>query len=253
MALFNDLPRAKKEQEELLFAMAQFVLETSVHARVKGILDLENVTADALPVSGQSKAIIKRLLTALTDGMDLPDLADIASYSIIASESACSYDGEKLAMMMMAEGVISIQQGANPYVIGMKLASMLGVEMGDKLLSSLDGWLENFRAKYPRDEGEEEDAPNEAVSVSSVEDILFLDDKTIHDFSAANPGLLVPALVFVDDEIKQKVLRCVSSDEKERIEKELSAIEKPTLESREKLLTLLRSHLQDAGYVLREV
>ena len=136
-------------------------------------------------------------------------------------------------------------------MLGWKLASMLGDELGAKLLSVLDDWMSQFFAKYVRKEAAV-DIPKGAVHVSSVEDILFLDDKSIHDFSAANPDVLVPAIAFADDEIKQKVLRCVSPDEKERIEKELSAIEKPTLDCREKLVTLLRSYLRETGENLRD-
>lgn len=251
MALFNDVPKTAKEQEKRLFEAAQFILETSVRARSKGILELETVSTDALPVSAQSKVIIKRLFDALIECVDLSDLSDIARYSITASETVCSSDSEKLAMMMIAEGIVSIQQGAHPRVLGWKLASMLGDELGAKLLSVLDDWMSQFFAKYVRKEAAV-DIPKGAVHVSSVEDILFLDDKSLRDFSAANPDVLVPAIAFADDEIKQKVLRCVSPDEKERIEKELSAIEKPTLDCREKLVTLLRSYLRETGEKLRD-
>ena len=76
MALFNDVPKTTKEQEKRLFEAAQFILETSVRARSKGILELETVSTDALPVSAQSKVIIKRLFDALIECVDLSDLSD---------------------------------------------------------------------------------------------------------------------------------------------------------------------------------
>ena len=84
--------------------------------------------------------------------------------------------------------------------------------------------------------------------MSSVEDILWLDNKTIQEFARGNLDILAAALAFQDDEVKQKVFRSVTAEEWEKIEQEISEIERPSLENREKLVNAFHSWLKQNGY-----
>jgi hypothetical protein len=254
MALFTDLPKAKPEYEKLILDTAYFLFYTLDVARREGLLSLEeyfappedfakSISKKDLPLSPQSKKIIKVLFEFVINGLESDEIADIAYYSIVSSKEISENDAEKLAMMMIAEGTLEIQKGANPRVLCSKLASMIGDDFGSKLTSLYEEWNDSWHK--PSSACEE---PKIAYDMSCVSDIVWHGDNLIKKIVSENRELLVKVLAFEDNEVKQKVYRNVSQEEKERLEKEIAEIEKPLLDEKEKFVAAVRKSLLDAGY-----
>lgn len=88
-------------------------------ARTYGILALEE------EMESEESFFLKTGISLIVDGTD-PVLVKTILQNLILSDK---YTGaELLGRLILAEGVLSIQQGENPRIIGLKLASMLGEE-----------------------------------------------------------------------------------------------------------------------------
>ncbi|HBP09792.1 FliG C-terminal domain-containing protein [Treponema sp. UBA6852] len=257
MAIFYNLPPAKPEYEKTLLGMAWFLINTAERSRREGILSLQadmdteqafnDFAGEDFPqkISLYGRNFIRNLFMDICDGVEISDIEKIAFYAI-ASSQKLGGDEEKLALMMAAEGVHSIYEGANPRVLATKLASMIGEELGTKLMSDFEKRDDENRAEYLRrlEESSEqkEQRAHTAMEVylsGNFENIVWLDDITVKKIAEENLDFLAQAIAFCDYEIQSKIFRCVSPETKKKLEAELLEMKKPSVECQKKIMDSL--------------
>lgn len=258
MPFFNDLPLTKPEHEKLILGTAKFILESSMLSRREGILALINdetnqygeltgkssleVSDENLPLSNEGKAIIKRIFQALVDGLESADIFDIAFYSIKSSQKLSADEGEKLALMMVAEAACGIQQGVHPRIVFTKIASMTGDDFSSKLFSAFETWEDEIiKKRWPPKDLE---PSNAAFDIRSFDDIIFQAESVIKDVVADNMDILASALVGVETEVKNKVMRCVPPEKREEIENQIAEINECSPESQAKIVADIKKCLE---------
>ncbi len=263
MPLFKDLPKTwpgkTVDTEKLIFSVAKFILESAMLTRREGILALEDVEVNQygeltgncplvvseqeLPLSDEAKAIVRLLFHSLVDGMEWHDLFDIAFYSMRSSAVISYYDDERLAVMMVIEGLRGIHHGANPRVLFSKIAAMTGDVFCPRLLSVFDEWeSEIINRRWPPKDAE---PSHEAFDICKFEDIVLQSDSVVKKAVIENMGILASALVGVDTEVKNKVMRCVPPGERERIEKEITHAKEPSVIAQERIVAAVKKCLTD--------
>jgi len=128
MIMFNDVPKFESLTEaRKLFGMCKVLHDFSVKARREGILALEEGLDDNTgmyeDLHGMLWDYFKLLMRYVVDGTDESVVAGCAKYLV---ETTNANNDVRLTMMVIAEGVISVQAGDNPRVLIGKMVSMLG-------------------------------------------------------------------------------------------------------------------------------
>ena len=142
MNIFTTLPAAQEADKPLLFTLIKYICALKKKADEQGLLALEEwidtdcryVTAEGgkRPFEGHPvlESFLARLLSLLTDGCDSDFIADFARYSLATSTED---DSTILACMIATEGIACLQRRDNS--MKYRLASMLGLRMGEEFLS----------------------------------------------------------------------------------------------------------------------
>ena len=125
--IFEKLPKAQPNDREHLFAVADCMTKLSKKARREGILAFEEWIDDDdfLPPScGKLEDFLfRQIMRMMVDGCDAELIVEFSKNyvsSIDESEPAL------LALMLGVRAVLAIQEGYNPRVLVMMLASMMG-------------------------------------------------------------------------------------------------------------------------------
>ena len=269
MLVFNDLPAAKPEYEQTLFGMARFILRSIEIARREGILALEEYCCDMDPfnefvgndftdkISERGRILVMNIMQLPFGGYDEPFIEKMTFY-LIRSFRNFSGDEEKIALMMAAEGMLSMLEHCNPYIAGMRLSSMLGdafydkrqLEFGERGINIFWPVAKEIEAEY-----EKAAAEKNLVKAMYVPDPDFsdfkvlnsLDEVTVQKIVEENLDVVAQAVAFADDEIQQKIFSSVSPETALKIKKEIEVLKKPVLESQEKILNSLRAKVRNVS------
>ncbi len=103
--------------KEECFPVIFRIIDLSKLARMKGILALE------LEMENEQNFFLKTAIELVVDGTD-PKLVKEILQSIIVSGK---YSGAQLlSRLIIAEGILSMQQGENPRIVELKLSALLG-------------------------------------------------------------------------------------------------------------------------------
>ncbi|MBR6296466.1 MAG: hypothetical protein IKR40_08335 [Treponema sp.] len=268
MLFFNDLPAAKPEYEQTLFGMARFILRSIEIAKREGVLSLEGYVSDKSSfnkfvgndftdkISEHGRKLVMNLIQFTFSGLEKSVIEKIVFYSV-SSFKNFSGDEEKIALMMAAEGVLSIINDDNPHITGIKLSSMLGDAFYDRQIVDF-GYrgINVFRPVYEEIIAEYEKAAAEKNLVkamyvpdpnfSDLKVLCSLDEVTVQKIVEENLDSIAKAVAF-DDEIQQKIFASVSPETVLKIKKEIEELKKPVLESQEKILNSLRAKVRNVS------
>ena len=139
MITFNEIPSVKNISEEdklFVFNVCKIIFELSNKARREGLLALEEELdnlGDVIP--GVCGKALKEGLSLVVDGNECNAIEFILGNFFKVTEMM---DIEKLCFMLVCTGIISIQQGDNPYLVARYLKSYLGFDVGNKLMDFLE-------------------------------------------------------------------------------------------------------------------
>lgn len=184
------------------------LLELANIARQKGIIDLE------IEISREQNLFLKTAAYLVIDGRDPALIKQILQSLILADK----YSGaELLNRLLVAEGVLAIQQGENPEIIALMLYSMLG----EKYLHSAEETLSAVISKIlgvHRFIGSLKDQTALPESEQFEKIILQMHDKSIQValYDTNENGLLM-ALYGCGIDVIQKVLTNISTNRALRI------------------------------------
>ena len=260
MLFFYDLPAAKPEYEQTLFGMARFILRTIELARREGILSLEGFFCDEASfnkfvgkdftdkITKRGRVLAMNLIQLSYTGLEKSDVEKMVFY-LISSFKNFSGDEEKLALMMAAEGVLSIIGDCNPHHAGMKLSSMLGDAFYDRGINVFRPVYEEIEAEYEKAAAEKNLVKAMYVpdpDFSDLKVLCSLDEVTVQKIVEENLDSIAKAVAF-DDEIQQKIFASVSPETVLKIKKEIAELKKPVLESQEKILCSLRAKVKNVS------
>ena len=260
MLFFNDLPAAKLEYEQTLFGMARFILRTIELARREGILSLEGYFCDVDTfnkfvgrdftdkITKRGRVLAMNLIQLSYTGLEKSDVEKMVFY-LISTFKNFSGDEEKLALMMVAEGVLSIIGDCNPYYAGMILSSMLGDAFYDRGINVFRPVYEEIEAEYEKAAAEKKLVKAMYVpdpDFSDLKVLSSLDEVTVQKIVEENLDSIAQAVAF-DDEIQQKIFNSVSPETVLKIKKEIEELKKPVLESQEKILNSLRAKVRNVS------
>lgn len=260
MLFFNDLPAAKPEYEQTLFGMARFILRSIEIAKREGVLSLEGYVSDKSSfnkfvgndftdkISEHGRKLVMNLIQFTFSGLEKSVIEKIVFYSV-SSFKNFSGDEEKIALMMAAEGVLSIIGDCNPYHAGMKLSSMIGDAFYDRGINVFRPVYEEIEAEYEKAASEKNLLKAMYVpdpDFSDLKVLCSLDEVTVQKIVEENLDSIAKAVAF-DDEIQQKIFASVSPETVLKIKKEIEVLKKPVLESQEKILNSLRAKVKNVS------
>ena len=140
MVMFNSLPQFDNVTEaRKMFGFCRVLHDFAIKARREGILALEEGLSENTGVysglSGMIWDFFKMLMRLVVDGTDTEVVRDCAKYMISTTNAS---DEVRLNMMIVAEGVISIQTGDNPRIMLQKLTCMMGWDGRKECLKYLE-------------------------------------------------------------------------------------------------------------------
>lgn len=176
-------------------------------------------------------------------------LIEKMAFYLISTFKNFSGDEEKLALMMAAEGVLSIIGDCNPYHAGMKLSSMIGDAFYDRGINVFRPVYEEIEAEYEKAASEKNLLKAMYVpdpDFSDLKVLCSLDEVTVQKIVEENLDSIAKAVAF-DDEIQQKIFASVSPETVLKIKKEIEVLKKPVLESQEKILNSLRAKVKNVS------
>lgn len=175
------------------------LVELSNLARSKGLLALE--------IEIEQDLFLKTAISLVIDGTDPELIKQILQNLILADR----YSGfELLSRLLIAEGILAIQQGENPRIIALKLYSMLG----EKHLFMADDTLSSAHEKLPAVHQflrSIKDNPALAESAQFEKVVLQIHDRSIQVvLYSENENTIVTALHGCGIAVIQKVLANIS-------------------------------------------
>ena len=128
MIRFTNVPKFETLTEaRKLFGMCKVMVDFSEKARREGILALDEGIDDNSGIYADLHGMLwdyfKVLMRLVVDGTDASVIENIATYLVSTTNAN---NDVLLTMMVISEGVLSIQAGDNPRILTERLLSMLG-------------------------------------------------------------------------------------------------------------------------------
>ena len=128
MVMFTNVPKFETLTEaRKLFGMCKVMVDFSEKARREGILALDEGIDDNSGIYADLHGMLwdyfKVLMRLVVDGTDASVIENIATYLVSTTNAN---NDVLLTMMVISEGVLSIQAGDNPRILTERLLSMLG-------------------------------------------------------------------------------------------------------------------------------
>ena len=132
MIRFTNVPKFETLTEaRKLFGMCKVMVDFSEKARREGILALDEGIDDNSGIYADLHGMLwdyfKVLMRLVVDGTDPSVIENIATYLVSTTNAN---NDVLLTMMVISEGVLSIQAGDNPRILTERLLSMLGWDGG---------------------------------------------------------------------------------------------------------------------------
>ncbi len=128
MIRFTNVPKFETLTEaRKLFGMCKVMVDFSEKARREGLLALDEGIDDNSGIYADLHGMLwdyfKVLMRLVVDGTDASVIENIATYLVSTTNAN---NDVLLTMMVISEGVLSIQAGDNPRILTERLLSMLG-------------------------------------------------------------------------------------------------------------------------------
>ena len=232
--------RVLEADREACFSAVARMLELSNLARMSGILALE-AEAETDP-----DAFIRTGLELLVDGTDPETVEQVMRNLILSGDHS---DTELLRRLVLAEGVVGIQQGENPRILAVRMASMLGELYLERAKSAATVDLTAY--EYTRVIHERGALPESAEFEEMFRQLSRRDIQLVLR-TVGDTGLITDALAGCGAEIFYKITENVSNNIRTRICRDIVSFDENAefyLQAQQVLMNVVKE-LQGTGEVI---